>query len=183
MVIALAVIVANLVYLLDFADPNPLGPGSQLVPSVVPGHLPGAATIDPNNGLISQAFGHRAMLDWTHLRIPWWNPYEGTGAPLAGEMQSAVFFPPTILTAFGNGQLYERLLLEFIAGASTFLLLRRLAVGRTAAIAGGVAFALNGTFAWFAHATINPIPFLPLLVLGVELAYAAAREGRGGGGG
>lgn len=180
-VIALAVIVANLVYLLDFADPNPLGPGSQLVTSVVPGHLPGAATIDPNNGLISQAFGHRAMLDWTHLRIPWWNPYEGTGAPLAGEMQSAVFFPPTILTAFGNGQLYERLLLEFIAGASTYLLLRRLAVGRTAAVSGGVAFALNGTFAWFAHATINPIPFLPLLVLGVEQAFAAARERRGGG--
>ncbi len=179
--IALAVIVANLVYLLDFTDPNPLGPGSRLVAGVLPGHLPGAATIDPNNGLISQAFGHRAMLDWTHLRVPWWNPYEGTGAPLAGEMQSAVFFPPTILTLLANGQLYERILLEFIAGAATLLLLRRLALGRTAATAAGIAFALNGTFAWFAHATINPVPFLPLLLLGVELAYAAARDGRRGG--
>ncbi len=179
--IALAVVLANLPYLLDFVDPNPLGPASGLVTGLTPGRLPGAATIDPNNGLISQALGHRAMLDWFHLQIPWWNPYEGTGAPLAGEMQSAALFPPTILTLLANGQLYEHLLLELLAGISTYLLLRRLLVGRTAGTAAGIAFALNGTFSWFAHATVNPVAFLPLLLLGIEAAYAASLDRRRGG--
>jgi hypothetical protein len=50
---------------------------------------PWPARIDPNNGFISQAASHRAVLDWLHFRLPWWNPSEGTGTPLAGGMQSA----------------------------------------------------------------------------------------------
>ena len=46
---------------------------------------------------VSQALGHRAALDWTHLRVPWWNPYEGTGMPLAGEMQSGALSPRAAL--------------------------------------------------------------------------------------
>lgn len=176
-----AVIVANLPYLLDFVDPNPLGPRSGLASVVVPGHTIGAATIDPNNGFVSQALGHRAMLDVVHLHFPWWNPFEGTGAPLAGELQSAALFPPTLLTLLSNGQLYEHILLELLAGASTYLLLRRIAVGRWASVAGGIAFALNGTYAWYSHGTVNPVAFLPLLLLGVEYAYSAAAEGRRGG--
>lgn len=176
-----AVLVANLPYLLDFVDPNPLGPRSGLASAIVPGHTIGAATIDPNNGFVSQALSHRAMLDVVHLHFPWWNPFEGTGAPLAGELQSAALFPPTLLTLLSNGQLYEHILLELIAGASTYLLLRRIAVGRWASVAGGIAFALNGTFAWYSHATVNPVAFLPLLLLGMEHAYTAAAEGRRGG--
>jgi hypothetical protein len=72
-------------------------------------------------------------------------------------------------------------LLELLSGVATYLVLRRLAVGRVAATAAGVSFALNGTFAWFAQATVNPIAFLPLAVLGVEIAYSAACDGRSGG--
>ncbi len=179
--IVLAVIVANLAYLLDFSDPNPLGPRSGLATNVILGPAGGANTLDPNNAFTSQALGHRAMLDWLHLQIPWWNPFEGTGAPLAGEMQSAAFFPPTILTLLSNGQLYEHILFEIIAGLATFALLRRLGLGRLACVAAGVAFALNGTFAWFSHATVNPVAFLPLLLLGIERAYSAAVDGRRGG--
>src|SRR5581483_17040 len=125
--------------------------------------------------------GHRAALDLIHLHIPWWNPYGGTGTPLAGEMQSAALFPPTLLTLLSNGQVYEHMLLELLAGVATYLLLRRIGLGRLASTIGAVAYALNGTFAWFAHATVNPIPFLPLLLLGIELAYGAAiRRQRGG---
>src|SRR3954451_21443225 len=130
-----AVVVANAPSLLATSNPNPLGPRSELVSSLTPGRLPGERAIDPNDGFTSQALGHRAALDWLHLRVPWWNPYEGTGAPLAGELQSAAFFPPTLLTAFANGQLYEHLLLEIVAGLSTYLLLRRLAIGRSASVA------------------------------------------------
>ena len=181
LVVAAAVVVANAPPLLGFSNPNPLGPRSELVSSVTPGWLPGERTIDPNNGFTSQALGHRAALDLIHLRLPWWNPYEGTGAPLAGEMQSAALFPPTLLTLFPNGQLYEHLLLEVIAGLSTYLMLRRLSLGRWASAAGAIAFALNGTFAWLSHAPVNPVALLPAFLLGVELAYAASRAGRRGG--
>jgi hypothetical protein len=175
------VVVANGLYVLGVFDPNPLGPRSGLLRSLTPGVLRGLPTIDPNVGFISQAVSHRAALDLLHLHIPLWNPFEGTGAPLLGEMQSAALFPLTLLTAFANGQLYEHMLLEMLAGISTYALLRRIAVGRVAATAAGTAFALNGTFAWFAHSTVNPVAFLPLLLLGFELAYAATLEGRPGG--
>jgi hypothetical protein len=179
--IAAAVIVANGVYLLGVFDANPLGPRSGLIASQTAGRLVGLPTIDPSNGFISQALGHRAMLDWVHLQIPWWNPFEATGSPLAGEMESAALFPLTAFTLLSNGQLYEHLLLELLSGGATYLLFRRLAISQTAATAGGVVFALNGTFAWFAHAPVNPIAFLPLLLLGVELAYSATTGGEAGG--
>jgi hypothetical protein len=175
--IVAAVVLANGLYVLGIVDANPLGPRTGLGQGA-PQFVPGQRTIDPNDGFISQALGHRAMLDWTHLDAPWWNPYEGTGTPLAGEMQSAAFFPPTVFTLVSGGQLWEHILLEILAGVATCALLRRLGVGWVAATVGGVAFAVDGTFAWFAHATVNPIPFLPLLLLGIEHAYDAARNGR-----
>jgi Bacterial membrane protein YfhO len=179
--IAGAVVLANLAYLLGVFDANPLGPRSGLLAEVTTGPARGQPTIDPNNGFISQALGHRAALDWLELRLPWWNSYEATGTPLAGEMQSAALFPLTILTLISNGQLYEHMLLEILAGISTFLLLRRLSVSPWASAVAGIAFALNGTFAWLSHASVNPVAFLPLLLLGVEVAYAASVAGRRGG--
>ena len=179
--IAAAVLLANLPYLLGIFDPNPLHFRSGLVTAITPGWLGGKPTIDPSYGFTSQAIGHRAALDLLHLHLPWWNPYEGTGMPLAGETQAAALFPPTLLTAVSNGQLYEHILLELIAGICTYLLLMRIRVARPAAVAGGIAFALCGKFAWFADATVNPLPFLPMLLLGIEWAVAATRSGRPGG--
>jgi hypothetical protein len=179
--IAGAVVLANILYLSGVFDPNPLGLASGLGTVTHPGLLAGLSTIDPNNGVTSQTFGHRAVLDWLHLQPPWWNPYEGTGAPLAGEMVSAALFPFTIFTVFANGQLYEHMLFELLAGVSTYLLLRRLEVVRWASTAAAIAFALNGTFAWFTHAPVNPIAFLPLLLLGIETAFSASMAGRSGG--
>lgn len=179
--IAGAVLLANAPYLLGVADPNPLGPTSGLLSASHPGYLGGLPALDPNYGFTSQALGHRAALDVLRGHMPWWNPYETTGLPLAGEMQSAAMFPPTLLTAFSNGQIFEHMLLELLAGGSTFLLLRRLAIGRPAAVLAGMAFALNGTFAFFSHAAVNPVALAPLLLLGLEQAYAAVVAGRRGG--
>jgi hypothetical protein len=179
--IAAAVLAANLPYLAGAADSNPLATRSGLALSVSAGLLPGERSADPNDGFVSQALGHRAALDLLALRPPWWNPYEGAGAPLAAEMQSAALFPPTLLLAFANGQLYERVLLELLAGVFTYLLLRRLELARWACAAGGIAFALNGTFAWFSMAPVNALPFLPMLLLGIELVYSASVAGRRGG--
>jgi hypothetical protein len=96
-------------------------------------------------------------------------------------MQSAALFASTLLLALSNGQLYEQVLLELVASAGTFLVLRRLGAGRWVAAGGGSAFALNGTFAWLANAPINPVAFLPLLLLGIEQAHDAALHARRGG--
>ncbi len=180
LVIAAAVILANLPYLIGVVDPNPLGMFSGIT-SVTHGLSNGMPTLDSNSGLVSQAIGHRAAIDLLHLHMPWWDPYEGTGTPLAGEMQAAALFPLTLLTAISNGQLYEHIALELIAGSSTFLLLRRLGLRRAVGTVGGIAFGLNGTFAWFTNAAVNPVAFLPLLLLGIELAHSAAITERRGG--
>jgi hypothetical protein len=179
--IAAAVLVANGLYLLGLFDANPLWPRSGLVAAITPGPLRGQPTIDPSNGFISQALSHRASLDVLHLHFPWWDPFEGTGMPLAADLQSAALFPLTLLTALSNGQLYEHVLLQIVAGISTYLVLRRIGLGSLASTGGAIAFALNGTYAWFAHATVNPVAFLPLALLGLELAYSASVAQRPGG--
>ena len=172
MLIVGVVLLANLPYLLHLFDPNPIDVLSGLGTVTTPGSLVGSTSVDPNSGFTAQALGHLSMLDWLHGHIPWWNPYEGLGAPLAGEMQAATFFPPTVFLLLSNGQVLSHLSVELIAGVSTYFLLRRLCLGRPAAVAGGIAFGLNGTFAWVSHAPANPVAFLPLALLGVELAAA-----------
>jgi hypothetical protein len=167
-VVVLAVVAGNGLYLFHILNPNPLNLYSGLGVTTKAGYLLGATAVDPNSGITAQALGHLVALDWLHGHIAWWNPFEGLGAPLAGEMQSGVFFPPTLLLYFSDGQVYAHALVELVAGLSTYFLLARMGLGRAAALAGGVAFALNGTFAWFSHAPTNPICFLPLLLLGIE---------------
>ena len=146
-----------------------------------PGPLTSYPTIDPNVGFTSQALGRHAALELLAGRMPWWNTYEGVGVPLAGNMQSASLFPPTLLLALRNGQLYEHILLQMLTAAATYALLRRLALGRLPAFSGATCFAFNGTFAWLANAVINPVPFLPLLLFGIEMAVTRPGERRLGG--
>lgn len=181
LLLALAVLLANAPALLGIFHLDPFDNRGGLTQAMTPGLLAGKPTIDPSNGFDSQAIGHLATFDLFHLHFPWWNPYEGTGMALLGETQSAALFPPTLLTALGNGQLYEHVLLELVAGICTYRVLRRLGLVRLASLAGAVAFALNGKFAWFTDAGVNPLAFLPMLILGVEHAFDAAREGRRGG--
>ncbi len=178
LVIVAVVVLANSPYLLQLFNPNPINQVSGLGTTVQPGLLPGQDTIDPNIGFTAQALGHRAAVDWLHGQVPWWNPYEGVGAPLAGEMQSAAFFPLDAFNLLPGGQVYFRITLEIVAGIATYLLLRRLTRSNTAAVVGGIAFALNGTMAWLFHAPGNPVAFLPLLLLGIEWARDGARRHR-----
>lgn len=134
--------------------------------------------IDPNVGYITQPLGHLAANDLLHGHLPYWNYFEGLGSPLLGEMQSAALFPLTLLFALPSGLLWFHMSLEFIAGVSTYFLARRLSAPVFIATAAGLLFALNGTFAWLGNAVLNPVAFLPMLVLGIEMIYdAAAKRG------
>lgn len=180
-VVALCVLVVNGPLLLHVVTVNPLQLFAGLQTVAAHQRLPGYPIDDPNAGFVTQALGHAAAHAWLHGHIPWWNPYEGIGAPLAGEMQSAAFFPPVLLMAGSWGFVPYHMLLEVTAGLSTYFLLRRLGTGRLPATAGGVAFGLCGTFALFWHSTANPVALLPMALLGVEHAFDAARSRRLGG--
>jgi hypothetical protein len=178
--IVAVVVVANLLFLLGIFDPNPLYWTSGLGIVHTGGIVAGQSTIDPNSGTTAQSLGHLAMLDLVHGKLPWWNPYEGIGAPLAGEMQSAAFFPPNLFLVLFGGQLPFHMLLEAAAGVATYALVVRLHVSRWIAAGAGCAFALDGAFSWFRHAAVNPIALLPLLVFAAEQARVAATSGRAG---
>ena len=143
-----------------------------------PSWLPGQSTIDPNKGYTSYALGVRAALDLVGFRLPLWNPYEGLGSPLLGEMQAAALFPPTLFLLLPHGQLIEQAFLQIVAGIGTFLFLRRFGLGVTAALAGGLLFEFNGVFAWLRNAIYNPVAFLPWLFYAVESLFAASLTGQ-----
>ena len=145
------------------------------------GGYPPYPTIDPSIAFVSQALGHRAAVDVLHGHMPWWNFYEGVGAPLTGEMGSAGMFPLNWLLYFRDGQLYLQILLQVIAGLSTYALLRKLQIARFAAVAAALAFEFNGTFAWLAASNMNPVPFLPLTLLGIECVRERVEHARRGG--
>jgi hypothetical protein len=178
LVIVLGVVLANSLFLTGVRDGNPLLLRSGLVATADPSWLPGRQTIDPNDGYVSQALGHAAASQWLHGSVPYWNHYEGLGAPLAGEMQAGALSPFVLLLHFSNGLLYLHVVLEVIAGIATFFFLRRLDLSRWAATGAGLAFACNGTFAWLANAAFNPIAFLPLLLLGIEMAFDESTRSR-----
>ena len=97
----------------------------------------GSPTIDPNNGYISQALTHRAMLDWVHLKGPGGTRTRGPARRWPETCSRPRCSRSSVLTLVRNGQIYERMLLEIIAGLSTYLLLRRLAPEPPGRGAGG----------------------------------------------
>jgi hypothetical protein len=176
------VLAAHVPALFWHTSANPIFFFSGLTNGARRGVTPGLPLLDPNAAYEIQALGGFSADQWLHGRIPWWNPYLGVGAPLAGAMQPASFFLPFVLLLhFANGILLLKIALQMVAGVAAFALLRQLALGRVAAVSGAAIYALNGTFAWFADAPIMPIAFLPLLLLGIERAFDSAERKRRGG--
>lgn len=132
------------------------------------GGYPPYPTIDPNIAFTSHALGYRAAMDVLNGSLPWWNHFEAAGVPLAGEMQAAALFPLTLLLVLHNGQIYMHIVLQVIAGISTYALMRKMGCTRLGAVLAGLVFQFNGTYAWLANAVINPIAFMPLTLLGIE---------------
>ena len=176
--VVVAVLIANGPFLVGPFDAGSSVAFSGLAVHIRHGMLPGYSTLDPNYEFQTVDLGRRAVMEWLHGAVPWWNPYEGVGSPLAGNMQSAAFFPPVVFLASSAGALWMHMFLEVVTGVATLALLRRLGLGVFASTAGGCAFALNGTFAWMTHAPVNVIAFLPLSLLGLEMLRDPAGAGR-----
>jgi hypothetical protein len=133
--------------------------------------------LDPNSAFTAQALGHVAAESWLRFAVPWWNPWIGIGAPLAAEMQPAALFLPFILLMhFQQGWLWLHVLLQMIAAAGAYLLLRALGLSRPAALCGAIIYAGGGTFAWFSHGPERVAAFLPWMLHGAEVCR---RKGSG----
>ncbi|HEY5267131.1 MAG TPA: hypothetical protein VIJ40_09980 [Acidimicrobiales bacterium] len=171
--IILIVLLGNLFFVAGLANNDPISWTAGISHSLC--HVTcGRPMIDPNVGFITQPLGHQAALDLLHGHLPWWNYYQGLGQPLVGEMQSAALFPLTLLFAFSSGLVWFHITLEVIAGISTYFLARRLSFPIFFATVAGMLFALNGTYAWLGNAVLNPVAFLPMLLLGVEMIFDSA---------
>ena len=83
-----------------------------------------------------------------------------------------VLLPFNLLLLLSDGILWQQISMQIIAGLAAYALLRELELTRLAAWMGGALFALNGTIAWApGPASIYcTLPFLPLLLLGIERA-------------
>lgn len=168
--IILVVLAGNAMFVLGLANNDPISWTAGISHSICRVTC-GRPMIDPNVGFITQSLGHQAAMDLLHLHFPWWNYFQGLGQPLVGEMQSAALFPLTLWFAIPAGLVWFHISLEVIAGLSTYFLARRLSLPVFFATVGAMIFSLNGTYAWLGNAVLNPVAFLPMLLLGIEMIF------------
>lgn len=177
-VLLFAILLANAMTLTAFYRDNPILFVSKIAVGVMRGPIPGFPNwLDPNIGYTTQALGYLCAQDWLHGEIPWWDPYQGVGVPLGAELQNGAFFLPfSLLLHFNAGWLMLRLLMQVMAGLFTYALLIQLRLSRLAALLGGVMFGCSSTFIILADAPSKALPFLPLLLLGIEQGLASRRQ-------
>ncbi len=181
LVVVGCVLLGNISYLSGYSVADPLGPRGHLATHLTQGVFAGDRAIDPNDGFLTQAEGRQVAHQLLHGQLPYWDPYSGVGEPLLASPQSAPLFPPTLLQSLPHGLLLEMLLLELVAALATFFVARRLRIHLAAATVAGVAFGLNGTFAWLQNGAMLPVAFLAVAVLGIERAVDRSGQSRRGG--
>lgn len=111
--------------------------------------------------------------------IPLWNPYQGTGMPLAANFQSGVFSPmqwPFFVSTSRWWWDYLFVLRLLLAGSFTFLFLSRIGLNPLPAWFGGLAYMLSGYF--IDHINMNHIAVPLLLPAAMYFAESWRREGR-----
>ena len=180
LLLVLLPLLANAVALSGLFNNDPtlqfIGLGQHMRPGLISGPLD---WIDPSVAYITQPVGHLAASDWLHGIIPWWNPYAGVGMPLAAETQTSAFFLPFVLLLhFNIGWLLLRVLLQMGCGVFSYILFIELGLTRAAACLGGALFAFSPEFILCPSSPIAPLPFLPLLLLGIEYSARAASQNR-----
>ncbi|HUP84630.1 MAG TPA: YfhO family protein [Acidimicrobiales bacterium] len=115
-----------------------------------------------------------AARHWAAGHLPVWNPNSFAGIPLLGMGQVGAFYPPNLLFLVASPALANNALvmLDFaVAAIGAFLLARRLTGDETAALTGGLCFALSGfMFGHLSHQNlVASAAWLPWVLFGYEL--------------
>lgn len=176
LVVAVAALLGHAVSAALGLSMNPIGMYSAATTGSGQHLMTGWAYADPNVGWTNQALGHLAAQQWLHGIVPWWNPDTGIGLPLAGEMQpAALFLPFVFLLKVRGGIVWLMSLLQFLAGSASFVLFRLLKFERWVSLTGALLVMFSSVFAFVPGETIlNVVPFLPMLLAGIELACCRA---------
>jgi hypothetical protein len=114
-------------------------------------------------------------------RLPLWNPYTYSGAPFWADIQSAVFYPLSLLTVVLSGPRdfplfaleVEAIVHFWLAGAFTYLFVRRIIGHRGAALLAGIAFTFGGYLTSYPSqqlAVLEADTWLPLILLCIDAA-------------
>jgi len=106
-------------------------------------------------------------------QIPLWNPYVGFGAPLAANLQSAVFYPLNFFYLFipvERAMGYSIVLHVALAGLFMYLLGRVLGMSTSACMLAAIAYMFSGYIISRAHfiSIVSAAPWLPLLMASTE---------------
>jgi hypothetical protein len=114
----------------------------------------------------------------TSFRLPLWNPYQGTGAPLGADTTWGTYFPLHLLHILLPNQYWDFVwLLElWLAGFLAYLLFRKLGVGHVAGVGGGAAYSLSGAFILYPFVPWSDVAILtPALLLTVWACFNKRR--------
>ncbi len=136
------------------------------------------------------AFGAYQYQRMSVGEVPLWNPYNNGGMPFLADTQSAVFYPPRLLTIalarLSGGWSYHALELEMtfhvlFYSLTMYALVRRLTLARAGSITGALAAAVIASYGGYLSgypplqlAVLEAGVWLPLALLGVT--EAARRE-------
>lgn len=117
--------------------------------------------------------------------LPLWNPHNGAGVPLFGNLQSGVLSPfnlPHYFLSFKLALLASAGLKLLCAGLFTFLFLRELGLSFAPALLGAIAFAFSGQMVIFLpNSNSSVIALLPAALFFIERAVRAVELARGRG--
>jgi len=107
--------------------------------------------------------------------LPLWNPYNGGGQPLAGDMQSSSFNPialPVLVNPSPVMWDFFLLFRLFLAGFFTFIFLKLINIKTAGALAGAITFMLSGYMMFFVNmAHLNVEILIPLMLMATELLH------------
>jgi hypothetical protein len=118
--------------------------------------------------------------------LPLWNPYTFAGHPFLADIQSAIFYPISLLTLLFSapaGLSYAALELEAVlhfplVAVSTYLLARRLTGGRIGGLVAAVIFTFSGYLTSYPPlqlAILETQAWLPLILLCLHIASSHAK--------
>ena len=119
--------------------------------------------------------------------LPLWNPYTFGGHPFLADIQSAIFYPPSLLTLFLSAPWrFPILALEleaighfFLGGLFTYLLAKRLLKRRFPAVVAALTFTYGGYLTSYPVqqlAILEVAVWLPLVLLLLSIAWERWRE-------
>jgi len=125
--------------------------------------------VDPAGVLQVWAWNRFSVSEFRQGHFPLWNPHTALGQPHLANLQTAVFYPLSLLQAWIPHPLISDLVLLFrlaLAATLVFLLVYHRGGKRSGALAAGLIYAFGGYGLWFLQLVdLNSQLLLPLLML------------------